>query len=255
MSTDQDWEKWGSMDPYFGVLSVDEYKQQNLSDEARDDFFRTGEQHVDWILATIRRVFAAEFEPRRTVDFGCGVGRLAVAFARRGSAVVGVDVSTSMLAEARSNCDRQDVRNVDLVLSDDELSAVEGEFDLVHSCLVLQHIPWKRGDKLIDELIKRVRSGGIIAIQFYYHCNAPAVVRGLVRLRYTSRAANALRNLLRGRPLSEPPMQVHVYDLPSILRRLRRAGFADVHQCLGTVANGTFESVTLFARRIDDRER
>jgi hypothetical protein len=60
---------------------------------------------------------------------------------------------------------------------------------------------------------------------------------------------NSLRNLWRRRPLSEPAMQLHIYDEASIMRRLQRAGFTDTYQRLSTQGNGEFESTMLFARR------
>jgi SAM-dependent methyltransferase len=215
----------------------------------RDEFFRSGEDHVHMIFETIRRVFDPQFAPKRTLDFGCGVGRLLVPFARRNSSVVGVDVSQSMLLEARLNCERYNVRDVELIPSDDSLSTVKGSFDLVHSSLVLQHIPWKRGTRLIDELLSRVRSGGVIAIQFYYGCNAPRLLRTLVRLRYASSTVNSVRNVWRRQPFSDPPMQLHVYDASSIMRRLKNVGFASTYQRLESPGSGEFESTMLFARR------
>ena len=44
--------------------------------------------------------FALRFSPESVLDAGCGTGRVAVELARRGVEVVGVDVDTSMLAEA-----------------------------------------------------------------------------------------------------------------------------------------------------------
>ena len=41
------------------------------------------------------------FDPRSVLDAGCGTGRVAIELARHGIEVVGVDVSSSMVAEAR----------------------------------------------------------------------------------------------------------------------------------------------------------
>ena len=30
--TDLDWEEWGKHDPYFGVISSDQYRKNNLND-------------------------------------------------------------------------------------------------------------------------------------------------------------------------------------------------------------------------------
>lgn len=48
--------------------------------------------------------------PGRLLDLGCGTGRLLIEFARRGHEVVGVDLSESMLREARSRAEAARVR-------------------------------------------------------------------------------------------------------------------------------------------------
>ena len=46
--------------------------------------------------------FVADLRPATVLDAGCGTGRVAIELARRGIAVVGVDVDASMLATART---------------------------------------------------------------------------------------------------------------------------------------------------------
>lgn len=145
MGTDRDWEKWGGTDPYFGVCSEGRFHAEAMTPASRDAFFRSGEEHVARTYSDIERLFKVDFKPENVLDFGCGVGRLLIPFARRAKQVVGVDVSTSMLAEARRNCIDAGILGVSLVESDDGLTRAEGRFDLVHSHIVLQHIPWKRG--------------------------------------------------------------------------------------------------------------
>ena len=48
--------------------------------------------------------------PGRLIDLGCGTGRLAVHFARRGFECVGVDLSEEMLAKARANAEAASVQ-------------------------------------------------------------------------------------------------------------------------------------------------
>ena len=103
----------------------------------------------------------AALSPQRILDFGCGVGRVVIPFAQIAADVVGMDVSPSMLAEARSNCTAGGTTNVTLLRSDDILSTVEGTFDLVHSCIVLQHIEVPRGTALFAQLVRRIRPGGV----------------------------------------------------------------------------------------------
>ena len=77
----------------------------------------------------------------------------------RAERVVGVDVSPSMLAEARRNCDARGARNVEL-LAADRLGTLAPEFDLVHSFIVLQHIPprHRRADLRDAGVARRARA-------------------------------------------------------------------------------------------------
>jgi len=135
------------------------------------------------------------------------------------------------------------------VKSDDGLSQAFGEFDLVHSFIVLQHIRWGRGEQIITKLAQRVSPNGYLAIQFYTLSNLRALVRGLVRLRYVIPPVNWVRNVLRRRPAFEQAMQLHIYSLPKILRILRTNGFPNASLSLDSEAAGGYESVFLIARR------
>src|SRR5271163_1689841 len=66
------------------------------------------------------------FEPTSVLDAGCGTGRVAGELARRGVEVVGVDVSASMIAEARR-------RAPDQLWLEDDLSTLDlgRHFDVV----------------------------------------------------------------------------------------------------------------------------
>lgn len=168
MSTDVEWEKWGRQDPYFGVITWDRFRADKIDDTARAEFFASGQRHVDSVLGSCRQYVDPQFTPARVLDFGCGVGRLVVPFAGVAAEVVGVDVSPSMLAEARRNCDERGIANVALELSDDQLSRVQGDFDLVHSVIVLQHIEPVRGRLIFKRLVELVRPGGIGALHLTY---------------------------------------------------------------------------------------
>jgi len=225
MGTDRDWEQWGVHDPYFGVHSREEYRAGALTNEAKAEFFASGEAHICRIWLDIEAAFGSGFEPRSALDFGCGVGRLVLPLAQRINLVMGVDVSPSMLAEAKRNCSVAGVANVAFAESDDGLSRVTGVFDLVHSYIVLQHIPWRRGRGILQAMATRVAPGGVLAVQILSGYEASLVVRWLVRLRYAFPPANWLRNLLRRRPLFEPAMQLHVYDLAAVKSDLEQRGF------------------------------
>src|SRR5206468_646732 len=89
MDTDDAWKQWGLQDPYFGVLTNDKFRARKLTDEAKAEFLDSGRGHVEHVMAMIRRHCAPDFAPRRVLDFGCGVGRLVLPFARMAEHVVG----------------------------------------------------------------------------------------------------------------------------------------------------------------------
>jgi SAM-dependent methyltransferase len=168
LSTDLEWERWGARDPYYGVLTDPKYRNAALTPEAKAEFFASGDWHASFVLSQVRRHIDPAFKPQRILEFGCGVGRVAIPFAREADEVVGMDVSPAMLAEAQRNCDERGIANIKLVLSDDVLSQAHGGFDLVHSCIVLQHIEVPRGMALMAQLVNRIRPGGVGVIQLTF---------------------------------------------------------------------------------------
>src|SRR6185295_7703797 len=152
-ATDKAWETLGRVDPYWAVISNDAYRGRRLTDQQLAAFLKSGADHVDDIWRSCQRVFGDDFAPRRVLDFGCGVGRVTLPLARRVDAVMAIDIADSMLSIARELLERNAVTNVQLVKGDDTLSAIHGPFDLVHSVIVLQHIPPAPGLTLVSLLV------------------------------------------------------------------------------------------------------
>ena len=134
MSTDAAWRKWGEIDPYYAVLSESRFRATNLAD-SRPAFFESGRSYIAERLDGFAARYGPDLERRRALDFGCGVGRLALAMAPLFSEVVGLDISEAMLVHARDNAAAAAIDNATFALSDDLLSHAGGTFDLVHiSC-------------------------------------------------------------------------------------------------------------------------
>jgi ubiquinone/menaquinone biosynthesis C-methylase UbiE len=225
MSTDIAWEEWGRRDPYFGVITDPKFRRSGLDELAKQQFFESGESHVHGLLTTIRKHVDPNFTPRNVLDFGCGVGRLLAPFAKIADEVVGLDVSQSMLEEARRNCDEHQLRNVRLLVSDDNLSSLTGEFDLIHSCIVFQHIPVERGRAIFSKLLRHLRRGGVGAVQLTYS-----------KTRFASTYGSAPPELtLPGvMPLSipedaDPEIQMNPYNFNEILFLMQCQGAQRFH--------------------------
>jgi trans-aconitate methyltransferase len=139
--------------------------------------------------------------------------------------VLALDVAPAMLNEARRNARTANCANIDFAQSDDVLSAAQGHFDFVLSCIVFQHIPVKRGMAILRVLLGRVAEGGVIALQI-------CIDRGdtpLQALRYWAQlhvpGYQIVHNLTRGRMAGDPLMQMNAYCLHAILTLASELGF------------------------------
>lgn len=246
-NSDQNWEAFGKTDPYFGVISEDRFQQDRLDANAKEDFFAGGEEHIAGVIETIRRTVAPDFAPTRCLDFGCGVGRLVIPLARRFPEVVGLDISDSMLAEAKQNAARAGVTNVELLRSDDGLSQANGHFDLVHSFIVLQHIPKSRGEELLRLLIGKLGQGGVGALHFTYYNDLPKYMKLHRWLRETVPFMHYLFNLTKGRRFNTPYMMMENYDINRLIRIIKDEGITDLH--MEMTHHGFFYGVMLYFQK------
>jgi SAM-dependent methyltransferase len=221
---DRSWQSLGNTDPYFAVLTNPRYHRDQLTPEAVRDFFASGEEYISWVIATIKQHFDPNFAPRRALDFGCGVGRLTIPLAARAGSVMGLDISEAMLGEARGNCANHGVENASFQLSDPELKAAQGEFDLIHSFIVFQHIPPQRGIPLFRRLLMHLDQRGVAVLHFTFGSNLPFLGRAKFWARKNSTLVNCATNVLKGRPLRQPVMQMNCYPLDKLMAIAFEAG-------------------------------
>lgn len=233
--TDTFWRRVGESDPYWGVVTDDRFHDRNLTDETLDEFYATGEAHVDVVFETIRTRLVPEFAPRSALDFGCGVGRIVAPLAKRCGQVVGVDVSEGMLRRAQARTDRLGLTNVRFHESDDELTAVRESFDLVHCYIVLQHVESTRGTAIARQLLARLNDGGVGALHFLYFkqtARPASPLRTAVGRAARTIGAHRLyclaRDAVRGGRTPQH-MQMNCYDMNAVLRMLQDAGVRRLH--------------------------
>ncbi len=250
-NTDKDWKRYGSEDPYYGVVSDEKYRKENLTPEAVREFFRTGEEHADYVMGQIRRHQAPDFAPRRILDFGCGVGRCAIPFARHGESVLGLDVSEAMIEEARRNAETLGVGNATFAVSDNTLSAAQGPFDLIHSFIVFQHIPARKGEELVRRLIGLLSEDGVAVLHFLYHSELSRVQAALRWLRKRVAPLHWAANIAYGKPWRFPLMEKNAYSLNRLFLLLRRAGCGET--MVRFEGLGTMHGAVLFFRKKPDR--
>ncbi len=220
---DWSWEQIAKRDAYFGVLSQERYRSDKIDPSLKQEFFESGGEYVDHVIARIEQCFG-KIARRSALDFGCGVGRLVIPLARQFQHVVGVDVSSTMIEEARNNCERYGVGNVEFVLSKDGLASKRRRFDFVNSYIVLQHVPKSRGFRIIEQLIGAVDKGGAGAIHFIFHREISPVIKLVAALRKRFKPLHYAINLLTRQRWNYPLLQMNHQKLNEVLPLFWRHG-------------------------------
>ncbi len=211
----KDWNELARREPYFAVLTDPKYLSGQWDEDARREFFRTGDDDAERFLTIVKQVRPG-IHPESALDFGCGVGRITTALGRRIARVTGVDASPEMIALAEANA--AGMENVDFTTALDDR-----RFDLVCSLLVFQHIPVAEGLEVLSELLRRLAPGGVAALHFTLE-RPGGVLRRMARaLRARSALVHRLAQRLAGDRLELPYMQMNEYPRGEIERRIRAA--------------------------------
>jgi SAM-dependent methyltransferase len=248
LSTDKAWERFGREDPYFGVLADERFTSDNIA-EHRDDFFNSGRAFVRHVLQRYEKHFGA-LPHGRALDHGCGVGRVTLPLAEQFTSVVGLDISPSMLAEARANASRLGIRNVEFALAGDRLSNASGEFDFVNSVITLQHIPVRRGLPIISRLLEKVHPGGGFQIHLSVRTDRlPS--RALWWASHHVPGVKIWQNVFAGRRWNAPAMQMNNYSLNRIVVQLAASGVSEF--LVSTEHHAKFLTLSLIGKMPEHR--
>jgi SAM-dependent methyltransferase len=214
-----------------------------LSDPARkggrwtvEDFIAAGEQEIAERLADAEASHGRPQRYGRALDFGCGAGRLAHALSARFEEVVGVDVSPVMIERAALLTAGQP--NVTLVVNREPSLRrfPDGDFDLVYTNLVLQHVPTPELiEGYVRELVRVTAPGGIALIQ------APHRIPLAYRMQPLRRGYGVLRRLgvpARALILRTPLQPMRMTALPR--HQVERAARAAGGEVLSAEPDGAF---------------
>lgn len=190
------------LDPMWAVLSQPSYGGSR--EEAVQSFFATGEGEISGAF-DVARELGRPGRYGRALDFGCGLGRLSRALAKRFERCVGVDVSPRMLENARRL--NGDVTNCEFVLNaqPDLRQFDDDSFDVVYSSIVLQHLPAQdEVERFIAEFVRVAAPGGLVIFQ----------IPSTISIRYRLQPRRRLYRLLRAAGLS--PQSLYRFGLNPI---------------------------------------
>ena len=222
------WEKYGEDDPYYAVASFDKFKSENLDDRNLDDFFDTGRAYVEEVWSEIEKHFEPDFKPAKAIDFGCVVGRLTIPLSEKCGQITGVDISSTMVKEARKNAESNNFENVEFIQDAEGLANSNEIYDFVHSFIVIQHIEPKAGMKIFERLVKKVKPGGIGALHVTYHNPNSMKSRIAVEVYKKVPLVYKIRNNIKNDENAKTLLPMHEYDLNRIFQILQDN---DCHEC------------------------
>lgn len=214
------WEKFAQEDAeYFIWTDLD----RKGGPEAIEAFFESGRRAAQRLLD-----FAGEglSGHDRSLEIGCGVGRLTLAMAERFGEARGVDIAPTMLRKLNDNAAARERPNVRGYLTTENWDEAES-VDFAYSWLVFQHI---EDFSIIESYLRRIartlKPSGVACLQF------DTRPRGLAyRVRFALPAFLLPRNWRHGiRRIRRDPDQLRVAFARSGLRiEAEQAADSDVH--------------------------
>ena len=227
MSPPDNWEAFAAREPYFSVLTAPRFRRANLTADAEREFFASGERIVEWMFRVMESL-SPQFAPASTLEFGCGVGRLALPLARRPGSVTAVDRSPAMLSAAKEAAARQGLSHITFQ-TPRELFDSTRLFDLVVCYHVLQRMPRQEALSVLEALAARIAPGGIGVFQWPVRDDQSALVAGTRWMREKVPGANTVVNRLRQGGGDDPFVPTHVFELNEILGAFDFNAFATRH--------------------------
>lgn len=161
------WSNLGEQDPYWSVLTHDQYRIDRMREgEAIDAFYETGHNEVTRMRTWLERNGCSVAANGTCVDYGCGVGRVTLWLARTFKRVVAVDISESHIRAAREYLKDKNIDNVDfhLLRGEEDLQVARGA-DFFFSFIVLQHNPPPIIKSILSTVLSSMRTGGLAFFQ------------------------------------------------------------------------------------------
>ena len=199
-------------------------KQRQQATWASGDYHMIGTQILlsSELLIEALDVHAGE----RVLDVATGSGNAALAAARRGCSVVGLDYVPDLLERARIRAAAEGV-TADFIEGDAEaLPFEDGSFDAVVAGELFEHLQFP--DALVAEIVRVLRPGGVLA------GSVPNAFRVQSRLRF-----------LRGEPPEDDPTHLRMFSPAALRQLLSRFGRVELRYVGGRYAR---LNARLFAR-------
>lgn len=158
------WNRAGEAAPHWSVLTEERFLPHNIAANLAA-FYASGAWDAQVLDATLARIGRRAEQFRHCVDYGCGVGRITLQFARRFPQVTGLDISAPHLHLASETFRRAGFEHVTLTrVMPDHLMPVES-CDLWYSRIVLQHCAPPVTMNILRHAFRALNIGGVAMFQ------------------------------------------------------------------------------------------
>lgn len=148
-------ERRGQIEAYFDHTAAEAWKRLT-SDAPVSGIRATVRAGRDDMRATLLDWLPADLTGRRLLDAGCGTGMLALEAARRGAEVYAVDLSPTLIANARERVPAELAGRIEYAVGD-MLAPEQGEFDHVVAMDSIIHYDPDDAVAVVAELAERTR--------------------------------------------------------------------------------------------------
>lgn len=178
----------------------------------------------------------ASLPPGATVlDLGCGNGSFLSLFRKRGWHLHGTDFSPSGIAVARQNFPEIDFTLADATAPSGDLLNRVGQFDLILSTEVIEHVYDPRG--FLRTALELLKPGGLLIVTTPYHGylkNLVLALTGKMDTHFTVLWAHG---------------HIKFWSVATLTKALTEAGFHDVHMAGAGRLPWLWKSMVLSARK------
>lgn len=216
----RDWESLAQRDALSAILT-DQTKSGGKWDVTQ--FMATGDAEIEAVLQHLAAIGLQPDPGGAVLDFGCGVGRLTQALARRFSSCVGIDISQEMITRANALNQYQHCRYV--MSAAPQLPLADESCTFLYSNLVLQHVARPFAVNYLREFTRVLAPGGVVVFGVQDRFATPDLASSLTRLRHILHSRSRVRSWFKGHG---GEMQMHCLPERVVRQALGTAVIADI---------------------------
>ena len=157
----KNWTDLGQNDAMWVVLTDPNKKGGRWTER---EFFENGREEISRVMQQLKEA-KIPIHFGKALDFGCGLGRLSQALGNYFASVDGVDVSASMIEQAKALNKMPEKVQYHLNVKTDLSAFPSDSYDFIYSSICLQHIPTNYQLSYIADFMRLLKRGGIAHFQ------------------------------------------------------------------------------------------